>query len=164
MSVSKPIHPEDAMRAFRACLGQFATGVTVVTCGAADGHPCGITANSFSSVSLEPPLVLWNIAKISNSLRDYLNAKHFAIHILAENQETLSRHFARSDHTLFDDVEFSNSDAGVPILPGCLAVFECSTHQIHDAGDHYIVVGHVDQFIWDRNQPLLFFSGNYHTL
>ena len=164
MSRPDSLNPEQALRAFRACLGQYATGVTVVTCSAADGHPCGITANSFSSVSLEPPLVLWNIARSSNSLEAYLEAKDFAIHILTEDQQPLSAHFAKSDHTLFDDIDFSRSDAGVPLLRDCLAVFECSTHAIFDAGDHHIIVGRVDRFRWDRADPLLFFSGSYRQL
>lgn len=158
------LNPEDALLAFRACLGQFATGVTVVTCGAADGHPRGITANSFSSVSLEPPLILWNIAKSSNSFRDFLQTKHFAIHILSKQQQALSSHFARTDHTRFDGVKIRTSDAGVPLLPNCLAVFECSTYQTHDCGDHHIIVGHVDRFTWERSEPLLFFSGSYRGL
>lgn len=152
------------MLAFRACLGQFATGVSVVTCSGSDGHPCGITANSFSSVSLEPPLILWNIAKSSNSLQAFLHAKEFAVHVLTDRQQALSIQFARSDHTLFDGVTYSRSNANVPILPDCLAVFECSRHQVHDAGDHYIIVGHVDRFSWDKSDPLVFFSGNYRQL
>lgn len=158
------LSPDDAARAFRACLGQFATGVTVVTCRSSAGYRCGITANSFSSVSLEPPLILWNIAKASNSLQDFLAADHFAVHILTAAQESLSRHFARTDHTLFDNVEYSDSEHGVPLLPGCLAVFECSTHRIVEAGDHHIILGHVDRFSWERAEPLLFFSGSYRDL
>lgn len=164
MSSPELISAEDALKAFRSCLGQFATGVTVVTCSAADGHPCGITANSFSSVSLEPPLILWNIAKSSNSLDAYLEAESFAIHVLTEEQEELSSHFAKSDHTLFADIDYSDSDAGAPILPNCLAVLECSTQQIHDCGDHYIIIGHVDQFSVDDAEPLLFFDGRYQSL
>ncbi len=158
------LSPDEAARAFRACLGQFATGVTVVTCRSAAGHRCGITANSFSSVSLDPPLILWNIAKESNSLKDFLAADHFAVHILTSEQEALSQHFARTDHTLFDNVKYSDSQHGVPLLPDCLAVFECSTHAIYEAGDHHIIVGHVDSFSWERADPLLFFSGNYRDL
>lgn len=158
------LNPDDASRAFRACLGQFATGVTVVTCRSAEGHRCGITANSFSSVSLDPPLILWNIAKASNSLQDFLAADHFAVHILAASQEALSRHFARTDHTLFEDIECRDSANGVPLLPGCLAVFECSTRAIYEAGDHHIIVANVDSFSWDRADPLLFFSGSYRRL
>lgn len=164
MSTTESMNPEDSQLAFRTCLGQFATGVTVVTCSAADGHACGITANSFSSVSLEPPLILWNIAKSANSLDDYLQAQDFAIHILSVDQLALSIQFARSDHTLFDGVSYDRSAANVPILPDCLAVFECSTHQIHDSGDHYIIVGKVDRFTWDKSEPLLFHRGRYRKL
>lgn len=158
------LSPENASRAFRACLGQFATGVTVVTCLGSSGHRCGITANSFSSVSLEPPLILWNIARESNSLEDFLTAQRFAVHILSDKQEELSVHFARTDHTLFDTIKYKDSEFGVPLLPDCLATFECSTHQVHEAGDHYIIIGHVDSFSWDRKNPLLFFSGSYRDL
>ena len=164
MSTTETMNPEDSQLAFRTCLGQFATGVTVVTCSAADGHACGITANSFSSVSLEPPLILWNIAKSSHSLDAYLQAKDFAIHILSVDQLALSVQFARSDHTMFNGVRYDRSAANVPILPDCLAVFECSTHQIHDCGDHYIIVGKVDRFGWDKSQPLLFHRGRYRKL
>ena len=145
----------------RDCLGKFATGVTVVTCSDASGRPCGITANSFSSVSLDPPLVLWNIAKVSNSLRAYLDARHFAIHILTEDQQPLSSHFATTDHTLFDSVSFDMSVSGVPILPDTLACLECRTHQIHDCGDHYIIVGEVETYRSIDQAPLLFFGGQY---
>ena len=149
---------------FRQCLGKFATGVTVVTCCNADGQPCGITANSFSSVSLEPPLVLWNIAKVSNSLQAYLDASHFAINVLSADQESVSAHFAKSDHTLFDGIDFDLSDAGAPILPGTMAVFECRTHEIHDCGDHHIIIGEVTSFRSEDREPLLFFSGGYRNI
>ena len=148
----------------RDCLGKFATGVTVVTCSDADSRPCGITANSFSSVSLDPPLVLWNIAKVSNSLQAYLDARHFAIHILTEDQLPLSSHFATTDHTLFDSVSFATSDSGVPILPDTLACLECRTHQVHDCGDHYIIVGEVETYRSSDQAPLLFFGGQYVAL
>lgn len=148
----------------RRCLGKFATGVTVITCNDAAGNPCGITANSFSSVSLEPPLVLWNIAKVSQSLQAYLNADYFAINILAENQQQLASHFARSDHTLFDTVQFAASSRGVPVLPGTVASLECKTQQIHDCGDHHIIVGEVEDFRSNGQAPLLFFGGTYAKL
>jgi len=147
----------------RQCLGRFATGVTVVTCQGADG-PCGITANSFSSVSLEPPLVLWNIAKVSNALQAYLDAGHFAINVLGSDQQTTSVHFAQSDHTLFDNIEYQTSTQGVPILPDTLACFECRTHQIHDCGDHYIIVGEVEEFRSNSGKPLLFYGGQYTAI
>ena len=151
---------EEEIGNLRRCLGKFATGVAVVTCRGSDG-PCGITANSFSSVSLEPPLVLWNIAKVSNSLQAYLDAEHFAINILGAGQRTLSSHFAQSDHTRFNNVEYTTSARDVPLLPGAVACFECRTHQIHDCGDHYIIVGEVESYRSDDGKPLLFFGGQY---
>ena len=146
------------------CSAGCSTGVTVVTCCASEGRPCGITANSFSSVSLDPPLLLWNIAKVSNSLQAYLDAEHFVINVLTSDQQTLSSHFARSDHTLFDNVDFDLSDDGAPLLPDTLATFECRTHQIHDCGDHYIIVGEVTRYRADDGDPLLFFSGGYRSI
>jgi 3-hydroxy-9,10-secoandrosta-1,3,5(10)-triene-9,17-dione monooxygenase reductase component len=151
-------------RSFRQCLGKFATGVTVVTCCDKDGKPCGITANSFSSVSLDPPLVLWNIAKVSSSLDAYLGAEHFAINVLSAKQQDVSAHFARSDHTLFNGIEYSMSKDGVPILPDTVAAFECRTHEIHDCGDHFIIVGEVTAYTSTGMDPLVFYGGRYRLL
>jgi len=151
-------------KTFRQCLGKFATGVTVVTCRDGNGNACGITANSFSSVSLEPPLVLWNIAKVSNSLQAYLDAEHFAVNVLACDQQSLSSHFASSDHTLFQHIDYSLTDGGAPALAGTLALFECRTHAIHDCGDHYIIVGEVTGFTFADGDPLLFFGGGYRNI
>lgn len=146
----------------RRCLGKFATGVTIVTCADGSGKPFGITANSFSSVSLEPPLVLWNIAKGSRSLDTYLEAEHFAINILADDQQHLSHHFAQTD--LFEDVDVTTNEHGVPLIPGSLAQLECTTHQVHEAGDHFIIVGHVQTLGISDRKPLLFYSGHYAAL
>ena len=154
----------DDMKKFRQCLGKFATGVTIVTCADNEGRPYGITANSFSSVSLEPRLILWNVAKVSNSLQAFLDADYFAINLLARDQRDLSSHFAKSDHTLFDTVEINRSQENVPLIPGALACFECRTHQIHDCGDHYIVIGEVVRFEASDTEPLLFFGGKYAAL
>ena len=151
---------KDESSELRQALGRFATGVTVVTCQGSEG-PCGITANSFSSVSLEPPMVLWNIAKVSNSLQAYLDAEHFAINVLAADQMSLSAHFAQSDHTLFDGIDFETSDKGVPILPDTIACFECRTHEIHECGDHCIIIGEIERHCFDEGEPLLFFAGEY---
>ncbi len=147
----------------RRSLGRFATGVTIVTCCTRDGRACGITANSFSSVSLDPPLVLWNIAKVSNSLRAYLDADHFAIHVLDEDQRHLAEHFARTDHTRFNGIEYDISPQNVPILPGVLARFDCRTREIHDGGDHHIIIGNVEAHTIRDGLPLLFFAGEYRT-
>ncbi len=152
------------MKEFRKCLSKFATGVTVVTCTDDDGRPYGITANSFSSVSLRPRLLLWNVAKVSNSLQAFLDAEHFAINILARGQQELSSHFAKSDHTLFDTVEILRSEENVPLIPGTLACFQCRTFQIHDCGDHYIIIGEVVRFEARDAEPLVFFGGKYASL
>ena len=154
---------EEEVLDLRQALGKFATGVTVVTCHGAKG-PCGITANSFSSVSLEPPLVLWNIAKVSHSLRAYLDAEYFAINVLAAGQQELSSHFAQSDHTVFNGIDYDTSDRGVPLLPDSVARFECRTHQVHDCGDHYIIVGEVDSYRSNEREPLLFYNGRYASV
>jgi len=154
---------EEEVLDLRQALGKFATGVTVVTCHGAKG-PCGITANSFSSVSLEPPLVLWNIAKVSHSLRAYLDAEYFAINVLAAGQQELSSHFAQSDHTVFNGIDYDTSDRGVPLLSDSVARFECRTHQVHDCGDHYIIVGEVDSYRSNEREPLLFYNGQYASV
>lgn len=156
--------PTTDQQALRRCLGRFATGVTVVTCCDAQGRPCGITVNSFSSVSLEPPLVLWNIAKVSNSLEAFLNAGQSVINVLAEHQHALASHFARSDHRLFDDVACEYDEHGTPVLPDTLATLYCSAREIHDCGDHYIVIAHVDRFEQADGTPLVFFGGRYEAL
>ena len=147
----------------RRSLGHFATGVTVVTCCAPDGRACGITANSFSSVSLDPPLVLWNIAKVSNSLDAYLAAEHFAIHVLRADQQHMAEHFARTDHTRYNGIEHTISTQGVPILPDVLARFDCRTREIHDGGDHHIIIGQILAHTAHDGEPLLFFGGEYRT-
>ena len=152
------------MKEFRKCLSKFATGVTVVTCTDDDGRPYGITANSFSSVSLRPRLLLWNVAKVSNSLQAFLDAEHFAINILTRDQQELSSHFAKSDHTLFDTVDILRSEENVPLIPGTLACFQCRTFQIHDCGDHYIIIGEVVRFEARDAEPLVFFGGKYASL
>ena len=151
-------------KAFRRSLGRFATGVTVITCADEEKRPYGITANSFSSVSLEPPLILWNIAKVSNSREAFLEAEHFAINVLGQHQEHLSQHFARTDHTQFDAVETARSEHGVPLIPDAIATFECRTHEIHDCGDHHIIIGEVEAFRADDEPPLVFFGGRYREL
>jgi flavin reductase (DIM6/NTAB) family NADH-FMN oxidoreductase RutF len=153
----------DHHRQLRDGLGKFATGITVVTCASSTGL-CGITANSFSSVSLEPPLVLWNIAKVSRALKTFLEARHFAINVLSEEQEALSVHFAQADRPGFGDVPHELSARGVPLLSSTLACFECRTHEIHDCGDHHIIVGEVENFRFDDGKPLVFYASRYARL
>lgn len=152
------------MNNLRRCLGRFATGVTVVTCADAEGHPYGITANSFSSVSLEPPLVLWNIAKISNSLQAYLDAERFAFHVLTDKQQHLAEHFAQTDHSRYEGIDYAMSDDGVPILPDVLARFDCRTDRIVDGGDHHIIIGEILDFVFSEDDPLVFYRGEYRRM
>ena len=149
----------DTARDFRTALGRFATGVTVVTTMTERG-PLGITANSFASVSLDPPLVLWCPAKFSRRFNAFVKAQHFAIHVLGTEQEALSHRFAR-DGLDFDGADWAEGDNGLPVLNGCLARFECETHDCHDGGDHRIMVGRVTHAAWREGAPMLFHGGAY---
>lgn len=149
----------ETTRQFRDALGCYGTGVTVVTAQTADG-PLGLTANSFASLSLDPPLVLWAPAKSSRRFAKFAAAQHFAIHIIAEDQHALASHFVREGHG-FDAFDWVLSDAGVPILSGCLARFECRLAATHDAGDHAILVGHVDRAAYRDGKGLIFKQGQY---
>ena len=149
---------------FRQCLSKFATGVTVVTCSNDQGGCFGITANSFSSVSLEPPLVLWNIAKGSNSLQEFLETEYFGINILAATQQLESQTFAKSEHNIFEGIDYSLNVNKIPLLKNTLAHLICRTHDIHECGDHYIVVGEVISYQSNDAEPLLFFNGSYQAI
>ncbi|MDQ1128730.1 flavin reductase [Microbacterium sp. SORGH_AS_0888] len=150
------------LRDFRNALGQFATGVTVITTRAADGHLVGMTANSFASVSMDPPLVLWCPGKHVASLSDFTDATHFAINVLASSQHHLSRQFALPGTDKFAGVPIREGRAGVPVLEGALATFECRTVARHDAGDHVIYVGEVERYEYHPDDPLVFHGGAYH--
>ena len=149
----------DTARAFRDALGCFATGVTIVTCKTENG-PMAIAANSFSSLSLDPALVLWSPAKSSRRFPAFEAAKHYAIHVLTADQIALCQTFAR-DGTAFDGVPWTKGAHDVPLLEGCLARFECTQHAIHDGGDHVIIVGEVTQAEVASGDPLVFSKGSY---
>jgi flavin reductase (DIM6/NTAB) family NADH-FMN oxidoreductase RutF len=148
-------------RDFRRALGQFATGVTVVTAMTKDGRPVGMTVNSFASVSLDPPLVLWSLSRQASSFADFLDASHLAINVLAANQHHLSRHFSTSVADKFASVEYTQS-AGGPLLKGAIAHFICRTFRQYEGGDHVILVGEVEEYQWHQGKPLVFHSGRYH--
>ena len=150
---------KDTERAFRDALGRFATGVTVVTT-LSDQGPLGITANSFASVSLDPPLVLWSPARSSRRFPAYEGATRYAIHILGENQADICRRFSR-DGLDFDGLDWSSNSDGVPLIANCLARFDCVREAAHDGGDHLIVVGRVLSAEFRNGAPLLFAAGNY---
>ncbi len=154
--------PAQDARAFRDALGAYATGVTVVTVPSADG-PIGITANSFASVSLDPPLVLWSPAKSSKRFNYFTGAKHFAIHVLDAHQKQLCDGFTKNK-SAFDGLDVSMNEHNVPLIEGCLARFECSLHAEHDAGDHTIMIGKVTRAQSRDGMPLLFQSGRFVSL
>ena len=149
----------DDPRAFRDALGRFATGVTVVTCATGSG-PMGITANSFASVSLDPPLVLWSPAKMSSRYPFYVAAEHFAVHVMGAEQAAMATGFARSGDA-FDGLDWEEGAHRVPLLNGCLSRFECTTEAVHDAGDHSIVVARVTRVTTRNGAPLIFAAGRY---
>ena len=156
-------HPPIDPKVFRGALGCFATGITVVTCDGPEGA-IGITANSFSSVSLDPPLVLWCLDNSSETCAAFLRAESFAINILAADQQALSARFAtRSNHELGDG-EFERWTSGAPVLPQALAVLDCLVDAKHPAGDHTIMVGRVVRIQARDGDPVLYFRGKYRGL
>ncbi|AQV98292.1 peptidase [Cupriavidus necator] len=146
---------------FRQALGMFATGVTIVTTRAPDGSPVGITANSFNSVSLDPPLVLWSLARNAKSLPAFTGAQHWNVHILANDQRALSGRFARAGTDKFAGLALDEGSDGTPLLRGCSARFECRTLFQYDGGDHVIFVGQVTGYERSEHPPLLYVTGDY---
>jgi 3-hydroxy-9,10-secoandrosta-1,3,5(10)-triene-9,17-dione monooxygenase reductase component len=146
---------------YRKALGSFTTGVTVVTTRASDGRDVGLTANSFNSVSLDPPMVLWSLAKSSGSLGAFRESGAFAVHVLSADQEALSRRFAQRGADRFKDLEIVRGTGGVPLLNGCAARFQCRTAFQYEGGDHVILVGEVVTFDSSELPPLVFHGGNY---
>ena len=148
-------------RAFRRALGNFATGVTVMTAATPDGQKVGVTANSFNSVSLDPALILWSIDKRSTSYDVFAEATHFAVNILAADQIELSNQFARPSDDKFAGVDFARGVGGAPLLADCAARFQCERHQILEGGDHWIMLGKVVAFDDFGRSPLLYHQGAY---
>lgn len=146
---------------FRHALGSFATGVTVITTRDADGAPLGLTANSFNSVSLDPPLVLWSLAKSALCLSAFQSAEHWAVHVLAADQEALSARFAKRGADKFAGLEALSGIGGVPLLANCAARFQCRNTFQYDGGDHLIFVGEVASFERSTAAPLVFHAGRY---
>ena len=149
------------VRDFRNALGQFATGVTVVTTLTDRGDNVGVTANSFASVSMDPPLVLWCPGKHLRSLSDFETATHYAINVLASDQHSLSRQFASAATDKFQGVPVTAGVAGVPLIADAIATFECRTVARHDAGDHVVYIGEVERYSYRHDAPLVFHGGGY---
>ena len=148
-------------RAFRRALGNFATGVTVVTAATASGRKVGVTANSFNSVSLDPPLILWSIDKRSSSHEVFEEASHFAVNVLAADQIDLSNNFTRPKDDRFAGIEYEPGEGGAPVFADCSARFHCEKFQQVDGGDHWIMIGKVVAFDDFGRSPLLYHQGAY---
>ena len=153
--------PDFDPRDFRNALGQFATGVTVVTTRTSAGEPIGLTANSFSSVSLSPPLVLWSLSLRSPNLPNFLQATHFAINVLARDQIALSQRFSKPMPNKFEGIACTDSASGIPLLTGTSAHFECRTEARHYSGDHVIFIGHVLHYSHADREALGYYRGRY---
>ena len=149
---------------FRAALAMFATGVTIVTAQDASGQPIGLTANSFNSVSIEPPLVLWSLSRQAGSMPAFARGSHYAINILAADQRELAERFASKDVDRFEGVAFGPGASGAPLLDGAAAVFECFNRSRYEEGDHVIFVGEVERCVRTVGaKPLIFHGGRYFT-
>lgn len=154
MSVLDPGH-------FRRALGSFVTGVTIVTARDASGAPVGLTVNSFNSVSLDPPLVLWSLSLRSGSLPAFRDAPYWAVHVLAAGQENLSSHFARPGRDKFDGIVCDDGPEGAPRIAGYAARFGCKSAFEYEGGDHAIFVGHVEHLDLNEADPLIYHGGDY---
>ena len=162
MTVSKN---DPAARAFRDTLGMFPTGVTVITARGPGGEPVGLTVSSFNSVSLTPPLVVWNLSAHLPSVPIFESAAVYAINVLADDQQDISQRFASRGEDKFAGIAFTEGEGGVPLLPGCCASFQCRQFARHPGGDHVVFIGEVLAFERDAaKRPLLFQGGAYRRL
>jgi flavin reductase (DIM6/NTAB) family NADH-FMN oxidoreductase RutF len=149
---------------FRNALGSFVTGVTVITTRDGDGKGVGLTANSFSSVSLDPPLVLWSIGKTATCFDAFEKSSHFAIHILHRGQENISRHFATKNVDKFSEINHEIGAGNTPLLSDYSARFVCEVEHRYPGGDHIILVGRVLEYENLDKEPLVFYKGQYKAL
>jgi len=149
---------------FRAALGMFATGVTIVTARTAEGQLTGLTASSFNSVSLSPPLVLWSLSQAARSMPAFRQGSHYAINILASDQQALAQRFADPHADRFADLPFTEGVSGAPLISGCVATFECFNRSRYVEGDHVIFVGEVEHCEHRLGvAPLLYHGGKFYT-
>ena len=156
--------PSFSQKEFRASLAMFATGVTIVTARTPSGELVGLTANSFNSVSLNPPLVLWSLSQAASSMAALSKGSHYAINILAADQKTLAERFAGKREDRWQGVAFTEGVAGAPLLTGAAASFECFNRSRYEEGDHVIFVGEVERCCHREGAaPLLFHGGKFYT-
>ena len=156
--------PDFSTADFRAALGMFATGVTIVTARTSTGQLVGLTANSFNSVSLTPPLVLWSLSRAAGSMAAFQAGSHYAINILGADQQDLARQFASQGIDRFAGVGFDTGSTGAPLLHGAIATFECYNRSRYDEGDHVIFVGEVERCAHRAGaSPLLYHGGKFYA-
>ena len=153
--------PDGQSTGFRAALGQFATGVTVVTTRSENGDWIGLTANSFNSASLDPPMVLWSLKNDSQNFDVFADASHFAVNVLAAGQVEVSQRFSRNVEDRFAGLECSQGINGLPLIAGCAATFQCRNVHRYSGGDHAIFVGEVLEFEVSERTALVFHRGGY---
>ncbi len=150
---------------FRNALGTFATGITVITTTNTKKEPVGITVNSFTSVSLEPPLILWCLDKNADSYEDFVNCIRFAVHVLHEDQEAISHNFAIKSNNKFAELEWENGEFGSPILNDFSTCFQCETEERYTGGDHIIFLGRIRSIqTHPGKEPLIYHAGSYRLL
>jgi len=149
---------------FRRVCSKYATGITILTVLDSLGAPHGMTVNSFTSVSLSPPLILVCIDRQTPILSHFKPGTRFGVNVLHEEQKDLSTWFARSGHDRFSGMEWSAGETGVPVLPGMLATLECEVTQMIEAGDHVVVIGAALHATWREGQPLVYFNSSYQSL
>lgn len=158
-------HAGSDPRTLRDAMGCFATGITIVTALDPEGKPIGLTANSFTSVSLDPPLLLVCVANTSSSAAVLRNASHFAVNLLQIGQQLTSNRFAGKIEERFANTPWESGENGAPVLTGSLGTFECAREALHEAGDHFILIGRVEKARFEpRRDPLLYFRGKYRRL
>jgi flavin reductase (DIM6/NTAB) family NADH-FMN oxidoreductase RutF len=156
-SDSSPIDPRD----FRNALGAYATGVTIITAAGPDGKPYGLTCNSFASVSLNPPLVLWSLVAYSSSLTLFQSASHFTVNVLGASQQPLANKFAKSSDDKFTGVDWTPGLGNAPVLAESVANFQCRSVNRYYGGDHVIFLGAVEAYTYNAKEPLLFARGAF---
>jgi flavin reductase (DIM6/NTAB) family NADH-FMN oxidoreductase RutF len=149
---------------FRQALGRFASGVTVVTCKGDDGNPCGLTVSAFSSLSLEPPLVLICIDRRASVYENLKEGSCFAVNVLAQDQESVSRRFASREADRFKGIGYREGKTGAPLIEGALAFIECRVVHSHPGGDHTVFIGQVESSEVNDGKPLLYFRGGYSSI
>lgn len=146
---------------FKKALSSFATGITIITTCDKDGNSIGMTASSFNSVSMEPPLILWSVTKTAFSADIFKDAENFSVHILSTEHTELSNNFATSGADKFSKISYNLDQNNVPIISDISTRFDCKTWEVHEGGDHWIIIGEVQKCICDESEGLIFVNGAY---